>query len=344
MGDSPILSVESLAVELVTPEGTVKPVRDVSFTVNRGEAVGIVGESGSGKSVTVMSLLGLGRRDLFYRLSGKTVFEGIDLVAERGERLREIRGRNIGMVFQDPSSFLNPVMTIGKTVLEAVTRGRRATPADFEKRDTLLRDVGLGPDVATVAAHYPHQLSGGMKQRAMIACALAGDPELLIADEPTTALDATVQKQVLTVMRELQRSRNMAMIFISHDLNVVSQICDKVVVMYAGRVVEKGPVEEVLHNPQHPYTRALIRSSISFQTERGAPLNPIPGEVPDAFSIPPGCAFFPRCPLGVADMCQAKVPAPVHVGPDHTVACVFAGVGGEVEKQPVIWRSIDAPH
>jgi len=298
---APLLEVEDLATHFFTRAGVVKAVDGVSFRLSKGEVMGLVGESGSGKSVTGFSLLGL--VDPPGRIaSGAVRFEGQDLVSMRPSQLRRLRGKRIAMVFQDPATTLNPVITIGEQMRMALeahgVTGEQATRA---RSVAVLTRVGI-PDAARRLGAYPHEFSGGMRQRVAIAIALLHDPALLIADEPTTALDVSIQAQILAEMKALVADLGMALIWISHDLATVSSLADKIAVMYAGRIVEAGPTAAVLRNPRHPYTRGLL-DSLPARADPGRDLVQIPGSTPSLLSLPPGCAFAPRCPRADA-ACQ----------------------------------------
>ncbi|SFI86262.1 peptide/nickel transport system ATP-binding protein [Bosea sp. OK403] len=298
---APLLEVDNLATHFFTRAGVVKAVDGVSFRLSKGEVMGLVGESGSGKSVTGFSLLGL--VDPPGRIaSGAVRFEGQDLVSMRPSQLRRLRGKRIAMVFQDPATTLNPVITIGEQMRMALeahgVTGEQATRA---RSVAVLTRVGI-PDAARRLGAYPHEFSGGMRQRVAIAIALLHDPALLIADEPTTALDVSIQAQILAEMKALVADLGMALIWISHDLATVSSLADKIAVMYAGRIVEAGPTAAVLRNPRHPYTRGLL-DSLPARAEPGRDLVQIPGSTPSLLSLPPGCAFAPRCPRADA-ACQ----------------------------------------
>lgn len=341
---SDLLVVRDLRVSFDSPDGPLHAVRGIDLRVARGEAIGIVGETGSGKSVATSALLGLlpagaHAQAAQLELDGRSLLRGgtLDLDA-----IAALRGRGIGMIFQDPASALNPVFSIGSVMRDVLHRheGLRGEAAQARALELLTR-VGL-PDPAHVLEAYPHQLSGGMKQRAAIATALAARPALLVADEPTTALDATVQAQVLALLAELQRDTGVAMIFISHDLAVVSRVCARAAVMYAGRIVEEAPVERLFAAPAHPYTRGLFAArpvlrrpsrldemqAIAPPRER-VPLLAIPGAVPPLSAVPPGCAFHPRCRLAT-HRCSAETPALQATEGDGAVAC-FHPVGLEVD-------------
>ena len=289
----PILNVRNLRTEFKTRAGVVEAVSDVSFDVQPGETMALVGESGSGKSVTALSIMRL-LDDTGRIAHGSVEFEGTDLATLDEKRMRAIRGRKIAMIFQDPSTCLDPVFTIENQLTETLKIHDYPKARRRERALELLRLVRM-PDPETRLLAYPHQLSGGQRQRAMIAIALALDPQLIIADEPTTALDVTVQAQILDLLRDLQRDTGTAIVFVTHDLGVVAEIADRVVVMYAGKVVEQGPVRSVLRDPQNPYTAALLRSMPGAVAGRGDRLTPIEGVVPSLFQMPTGCRFAPRC-------------------------------------------------
>ncbi|MCB9519653.1 MAG: ABC transporter ATP-binding protein [Myxococcales bacterium] len=318
---APLLEVRDLVVSFATPHGRVRAVDGVSFHVAPRETVAIVGESGSGKSVTQLAILGLLPSPPARIESGGAQFDGRDLLALSPRELRGIRGRDVAMVFQDPMTSLNPFLTVGRQleeVLEIHTKlGRR------ERRDRAieaLRSVGIAEPERRVDAH-PHQMSGGMRQRVLIAMALICSPKLVIADEPTTALDVTVQAQVLELLQETTRAVGAAVVLISHDLGVVAGVADRVVVLYAGRVCESGPTRDVFHTPAHPYTRGLLDSVPRLDTH-GERLVPIPGLPPDPARRPPGCPFAPRCALA-DDRCRVDAPAlrPTSASAAHTFAC-----------------------
>ena len=297
-----LLDVTGLRVHFRTPDGVVKAVDDVTFSVARGETLGVVGESGSGKSVTFMTVMGLVNRS-YAAVSGEVRFLGRDLLTIDAEDLRKIRGDQIGMVFQDPMTSLHPMYRVGDQIIEAI-RAHRDVSKDVARRETvdMLGLVGI-PSPAERAESFPHQLSGGMRQRVMIAMALVLKPDLLIADEPTTALDVTVQAQIIQLMKQLNRELGTAMMLITHNMALVASLCQRVVVMYAGRVVEEGPVEQIFDSPQHPYTWSLLRSVPRVDEARKDRLVSIRGLPPDLTNPPPGCKFHPRCPF-VIDKCR----------------------------------------
>ena len=298
----PVLEVQNLTTRFHTRDGVVKAVEDVSFSIEKGETLGIVGESGSGKSVTCYSLLGLIPMPPGKIHAGTAMFDGMDLLKQSEKELRKIRGKRISMIFQDPMTSLNPYMTVGQQIMEPLELHLGVKGEDAKKRVIEMMDqVGI-PEPDNRFSAYPFEFSGGMRQRIMIAMALITNPEVLIADEPTTALDVTVQKQVLDLIKDLQTQRGTSVIMITHDLGVVSQVCDQVNVMYAGRTVEKAPVKTLFANPMHAYTRALLKS-IPANHKKGETLYTIPGLPPVLSQIDDGCAFRHRNTLGDADQC-----------------------------------------
>jgi peptide/nickel transport system ATP-binding protein len=347
-----LLEVRGLKVELPTPTGWVRPVNDVTLRIAPGESLGLVGESGSGKTMMALALMGLLPPGA--RVSGEALLTGqakrtgggsaagaanpalarsentdrsslrTNLTGLSEQGWRDVRGREIAMVFQEPMTALNPVMRIGVQIAEAI-RTHNAGLGSGEVRRRMLEALRRAavPEPEARAEQFPHQLSGGLRQRAMIAMALAGGPRLLIADEPTTALDVTVQKQILDLLDRLRRELRLGLLFITHDLGVVAQVADRVAVVYAGRIIEEGPTLEVLQSPRHPYTNGLLAASPTL--ERGK-LMPIPGVVPQLTALPPGCAFEPRCPLRVAD-CVRGVPdlrvPHLDAAPDHKARCIL---------------------
>ncbi|BBK39071.1 ABC transporter ATP-binding protein [Allostella sp. ATCC 35155] len=320
----PLLSVEGLRVAFGRGASEQVAVDGVDFRVGAGETFGIVGESGSGKSLTALALLRLVPSPPGRIAGGRVQFEGRDLVTVPESEMERIRGARIGMIFQEPMSALNPVFTVGEQVAEALRVHERLSRSEASARAlALLQRVGIA-DAPRRMRQYPHELSGGMRQRVMIAAALACRPSLLIADEPTTALDVTIQAQILALLRELQREMGMAVILITHDLGVVAQMVDRVMVMYGGRVAEEGTVEQVFGRPLHPYTRLLLESIPSLDHERER-LPSIPGMVPTLAEMPPGCRFHPRCPQAMP-VCRERIPPAVEPEPGHRAAC-FAAPG-----------------
>jgi oligopeptide transport system ATP-binding protein len=315
----PLLSVEDLALEFSTRRGTVHAVNGISFEIARGETLGIVGESGCGKSVTALAILGLLARNGSVR-SGRAVFEGRDLIAQKDRALRKIRGREISMIFQDPMTSLNPVLTIGRQIREALETHFDMNRKDAQTRAAELLDrVGI-PSADARLRDYPHQFSGGMRQRAMIAMALACQPKLLIADEPTTALDVTIQAQILDLLRDLVAEENAALILITHDLGVVAGMCERVNVMYGGMFMETGSAEQLFGSPRHPYTLGLLQSVPRLDAARRERLHPIEGSPPNMLRVPTACPFQPRCRYEV-DLSRQQVPELVEIEPGHKVAC-----------------------
>jgi peptide/nickel transport system ATP-binding protein/oligopeptide transport system ATP-binding protein len=296
MAAAPLLAVEDLAVSFQTEEGVVHAVDGVSFTVNRGEVVAVVGESGSGKSVSVMTLMGL-TRGPNARFEGTAHLEDLELIGASEQELQAIRGDQIGMIFQDPISALNPVQRVGGQIIEQI-RAHRQDVSKAEALDhavELMERVGI-PRAAERLRSYPHEFSGGMRQRVMIAMALSCSPKLLIADEPTTALDVTIQAQILDELRKLREETGAGIILVTHDLGVVADIADRIIVMYSGRVVEQGTLDELFYDPQHPYTWGLLGSITRIDRDRSERLPAIPGLPPSLYSPPQGCHFRPRCP------------------------------------------------
>jgi oligopeptide/dipeptide ABC transporter ATP-binding protein len=319
-----LLEIRDLSIHFDTEDGVVRALDGVDIQVASGETVGLVGESGCGKSVTSHAVLGLTPRNGRV-VSGTILFEGIDLLQQGERRLNRIRGKEIAMIFQDPMNALNPVHTVGRQLKESLKLHRRLDE-DGARREAihLLETVGI-PEPEARLKEYPHQLSGGMSQRVMIAMALACRPKLLIADEPTTALDVTIQAQILDLLRQLQTEFGMSVLLITHDLGVVAEMAHRVAVMYCGRIVERGTVKDLFHRPAHPYTRGLLHSLPRVDRDVEA-LDPIDGSVPSPFDLPPGCSFAPRCSHASA-RCNTAFPAHI-AGPDgHSVAC-YHPVGG----------------
>jgi oligopeptide/dipeptide ABC transporter ATP-binding protein len=316
---SDLLTVRDLAVAFDTDAGLLRAVDGISFSIPRGRTLGLVGESGCGKSVTALSLLRLLPQPSGRIVGGEIRFEGADLAAATPADLLRIRGGRIGMVFQEPMTALNPVHRIGRQLSEVFLLHRTHDKAEAARLAVeMLAKVGI-PSPEIRAQEYPHQLSGGMRQRVVIAMALACDPALLIADEPTTALDVTIQAQILDLLRSLQRELGMAILLITHDLGVVAEVCDEVVVMYAGRIAEQGPVGEIFARPAHPYTRGLLSAIPRLEAERKSRLATIPGLVPTLAEMPDGCRFANRCPLAT-NACSIQPPLET-LSEAHTVAC-----------------------
>ena len=316
---SPLLAISDLSVTFVTERGQVQALDGVSLSLNAGETLAVVGESGSGKSVTALSILGL-LGDSGSISNGSIEFDGEDLTKVSVQRLREIRGNQIAFIFQEPMSSLNPVLTIGTQVAEPIwLHHKKSWSEAFEQAGELLQRVAI-PDAVKRLEDYPHQFSGGMRQRVMIAMALACQPKLIIADEPTTALDVTVQAQILSLLKNLTKEANSSLILITHDLGVVARYADKVAVMYGGRVVETAYATELYKNPQHPYTEGLMASIPKLDGDPGSTLYTIEGQPPDLSNLPSGCSFNPRCPHA-QDKCTMTKPTLAEVAPHHKRAC-----------------------
>lgn len=321
----PLLSVNDLRTYFYTRNGVYRAVDGVSFSVERGETLGIVGESGSGKSVTCYSIMGLIPQPPGRIVSGTAMFDGVDLLHCSPAEARAIRGKRVAMIFQDPMTSLNPYLRVSEQLIEPLLIHEKISRRDALARALAMLDaVGIN-DAAKRIHYYPHEFSGGMRQRVMIAMALITKPEVLIADEPTTALDVTVQAQILELIRKMQKELGMAVVFITHDLGVVSGLCDRVQVMYAGRIVETSDTRTLFHSPRHPYTRALQRSIPALQS-KGAELYTIPGLPPDVSKTIPGCAFAPRCEFASA-RCAVSTPELVPISHSHAQACLRVQAG-----------------
>ena len=317
-GSAPLAEVNDLTVRFVSREATVHAVNGVSFAVHPGEVVCILGESGSGKSVTLRALMRLLPRQA--RIEGSVQVCGEDVLAMPPGALRDLRGGRVSMIFQEPMTALDPVYTIGQQIGEAIRRHTHIGYTAARARVLEFLELVRIPSAARRLDAYPHELSGGLRQRAMIAMALCCDPRLLLADEPTTALDATVQVQVLILLRRLQRELGMGMIFVTHDLGVAAEIADTIAVMYAGRIVESGPVADVLRAPAHPYTTGLLASTVHGQA-RDRDIDAIPGSPPDMRRLLPGCSFAPRCSQR-SDICRTAIPGPRFPAPRRMAACL----------------------
>jgi oligopeptide/dipeptide ABC transporter ATP-binding protein len=314
-----ILEVKDLSVTYATPRGAVHALAHVDLTVPRGEIVGIVGESGCGKTTLISAVLRLlpGNASV---TDGSILFNGREVLAMGDGELRSLRGGGIAMVFQDPMTALNPVLSIGRLMTDVQFREQRSATEKRAAATAMLRRVGI-PDAESRLDDYPHQFSGGMRQRIAIAMALLTNPSLLVADEPTTALDVTMEAQIIHLLRELRRDFAGSILFISHNLGLIAELCDQVAVMYAGEVVESGPVGALFHNPGHPYTQALLRCDPARIEQRTANLPTIPGEVPNLLAPPTGCVFADRCPEAI-ERCRTTVPAPVSLDPGHQARCI----------------------
>ena len=317
----PMLSVEHLAVSFATEQGRLRAVEDVGLQLHRGRTLGLVGESGCGKSVTALALMRLLPRPAARIEAGTVWLEGTDILRLPAEAMCRVRGNRIAMIFQEPMTALNPVQTIGTQVAETFRLHRPEMDRAAVARAVVeMLDRVRIPDPRRRVVEYPHQISGGMRQRVMIAMALAARPDILIADEPTTALDVTIQAQILSLMQELQQETGMAMLFITHDLGVIAQICDRVAVMYAGKVVEDAPVTRLFASPKHPYTQGLLRAIARLDSPRKQPLATVPGMVPTLEEMPAGCRFANRCPHAMT-LCRDAAPALQILAPDHAAAC-----------------------
>jgi peptide/nickel transport system ATP-binding protein len=314
-----ILQVRDLKVSFRTEQGVVRAIDGVSFDVREGEVLGIAGESGSGKTVTLLAVMGL-ITDPNAMIEGSIKYRGRELVGMPARHMRDLRGREIAMIFQDPMTALTPVYTIGWQIVEQIRAHQKISKkAAWDKAVELLAEVNI-PKPEEAVHRYPHQLSGGMRQRAVIAMALSCNPALLVADEPTTALDVTVQAQILDLLRKLQKTHGSAIVFITHDLGVMAELADRIMVMYAGRIVERSGKADILADPRHPYTRALLDSIPPLDGPRPHRLRTISGAPPSLLNLPTGCSFAPRCPQRF-DACAAK---PALTGTDHATACFLA--------------------
>ena len=326
-----LLEVDDLKMYFHTEDGVVRAVDGVSYTLDRGETLGVVGESGSGKSVTHMTMMGLIPMPPGKIEGGSVLYRGHDLLNMPEAQMQHVRGNDIAMIFQDPMTSLNPVYKIGKQVGEGLRLHRGYSKEQALKRAVELLDAVGIPEPEKRVNEYPHQFSGGMRQRVMIAMALACDPDILNADEPTTALDVTIQAQIIELMQEMQEKNGNAIVMITHDLGVVADIADKIMVMYAGRPVEFGTADEIFYESRHPYTWGLIRSIPEQATDEKKPLTPIHGNPPALSNLPKGCVFSPRCPFAT-DKCRAERPAKFQTGTGHYAACHYAGNDDFVKK------------
>ena len=330
MADTPLLSVTGLRTHFFTNDGVVRAVDGVDITIHEGETLGVVGESGCGKSITALSIMRLlskpGRT-----VAGRIIFQGRNLLELSEDEVSDVRGNDMAMIFQEPMTSLNPVFRVGDQITESITRHLGYTKEQAVARVVeLFTKVGIPSPEKRVDA-YPHELSGGLRQRVMIAMALACNPRLLIADEPTTALDVTIQAQILEVIKSLKETENMAVMMITHDLGVIAEVAENVVVMYAGKIVERAPVGELFASPKHPYTQGLLKS-IPSPEKIGHRLEVIPGVVPHPLNLPPGCTFAPRCPY-VFDVCTTAFPVLDTISPQHAVACyLYTDKQGEVRE------------
>ncbi len=327
-----LLDIDHLTVNYELEDETVEAVRDVSFKVEKGKTLGLVGETGAGKTTTALAILNLIPDPPGVIKGGKIMLDGENVLEKSMKEMTHIRGKEVSMIFQDPMTSLNPVFTVGDQIAEALMIHENLDKgAAFKKAQEMLEIVGIPGERAH---EYPHQFSGGMKQRVVIAIALACNPQLLIADEPTTALDVTIQAQVLDLMKELKKKYGMAMILITHDLGIIAETCDDVAVMYAGQIIERGSLEEIFNTARHPYTEGLFNSlpNIADRKER---LKPIPGLMPDPTKLPKGCAFAPRCPYA-KDSCIDKMPEEIHFGGTHYCRCSrYEDPGFRIEREDI---------
>ena len=315
-----LLEIKDLAIHFPTEEGDVRAVNGISLTIDEGKTLGLVGETGAGKTTTALGILRL-VPEPGEILSGEITYKGKDIMKLPNKEVQDIRGNEISMIFQDPMTALNPVMTVGDQVAEVILRHQNCSKAEAQGRMIeILGKVGIGPDRA---GDYPHQFSGGMKQRVVIAIALACNPKLLLADEPTTALDVTIQAQVMEMINELKKEFNTAMILITHDLGIVAESCDNVAIMYAGQIVEYGSLEDIFDHTAHPYTKGLFNSIPSLE-KKVHRLEPIRGLMPDPANLPAGCSFHPRCPYAT-ELCEKEAPGATEVGPGHLCRCHHCG-------------------
>ncbi|MHC1759173.1 MAG: ABC transporter ATP-binding protein [Negativicutes bacterium] len=319
MAEKEFFKIENLVVHYIVDDEVVEAVNGISLKINDGKTLGLVGETGAGKTTTALSVMGLIPNPPGKIVNGKVIFNGEDLLKKTEKAMRKIRGKGIAMIFQDPMTSLNPVITVGDQIMEVIQLHNNISKSEANERaKKMLELVGIPGDRSE---EYPHQFSGGMKQRVIIAIALACNPQLLIADEPTTALDVTIQAQVLELMKNLKDELNTAMLLITHDLGVVAEVCDDVATMYAGEIVESGTLEDIFDNTSHPYTKGLFKSIPDLDTDIDR-LDSIPGLVPDPSNLPSGCKFHPRCSFRM-DECERKNPDAIQITPGHFVKCLL---------------------
>jgi oligopeptide transport system ATP-binding protein len=329
-----ILTVNNLQIAFQTYDGEINALRGVSFALEKGDTLAIVGESGSGKSVTAKGIMRLLSKQNSFIKDGEIVYENKNLMKFSEKEMQKVRGSEISMIFQDPMTSLNPTMTIGKQIMEGLRKHQSLTKKEvFKKATQLLKLAGI-PNAEERMTAYPHQFSGGMRQRVVIAMALACNPKVLIADEPTTALDVTIQAQILDLMKEIQEKTDMAIMIITHDLGVVANIAKNVAVMYAGKIVEMGSVDEIFYNPKHPYTWGLLTSMPKLHVDRSLPLIPISGSPPDLGKLPKGCSFAARCPH-VMKVCHHFDPNTTQISDTHVVSCWLQDERAPEVKPPV---------
>ena len=324
MSSESVLSIRDLSVEFLTRRGRAQALRHVDLEVPRGSVVGVVGESGSGKTTLISAAMRLLPQNAVVK-SGEVLLDGQNLLTMDEAGLRSLRGRKMSMIFQEPMTALNPVLSIGRQMIDVQYRDRISTAEKRAKAAEMLRRVGI-PDPAQRLGNYPFEFSGGMRQRIAIAMALMGKPDLLIADEPTTALDVTMEAQIIHLLRELQREFKASILFISHHLGLIAELCDYVVILYAGQVVERGSVRDIFHRPQHPYTEALLTCDPARIKEASRTLPTISGDVPDLIGLPRACVFAPRCPK-VFDRCRGEIPAVTPVAEGHAASCHLVAHG-----------------
>ncbi|MFZ5631676.1 MAG: ABC transporter ATP-binding protein [Bacillota bacterium] len=326
-----MLEINGLSVRFKTRHGIVGAVNGVSLTLEKGRILGIVGESGSGKSTVLNAILRLlPEKGVF--LEGEILYGGVNLFNVSPAKMRDVRGREVSMIFQDPMTTLNPVYTVGSQITESLRVHGFCRGREKERALELMREVGI-PSPESRYREYPHQFSGGMQQRALIAIALACEPKLLLADEPTTALDVTIQAQIIDLLRKINRTHHTSIILVTHNLPLAAELCDEIAVMYAGRIVEKGPAEVILQGPRHPYTMGLLNAVPLPGKNHGARLATIPGTVPDLSDPPPGCVFHPRCPQAGGE-CARIAPGPAGAGSRHILWCLKAEKEGEGRHEP----------
>lgn len=315
-----LLIIENLNISFFIDKQIIKAVRGTSFAIKKNEIVGLVGESGAGKTVCALSLLGLLPRMPFCKISGRIFFKGDNILDLSEREMQKIRGAGISMIFQEPSSSLNPLLTVGNQVAESIKLHQRLSKKETQQKVLEMLNLVKIPDPLKRIKEYPHEMSGGMKQRIMIAMALSSNPSLLIADEPTTALDVTIQKQVIYLIKELQKKLGTSVLFITHNLGVIAEIADKVLVMYGGKIVEEAPVKEIFYNPAHPYTISLLRAIPRLDFPKKTKLVTIPGNMPNPTISFQGCLFYPRCSFA-SDICKKQEPEMVRIKDNHFIYC-----------------------